>query len=392
MAKKGELEPYLDREHALVKHKLFESYLKRFIMIVGNKMPSLAYVDAFAGPWQSTDPNYLDTSFGRAIEAMEGCSVELAKINGKRPRLRSLLVEADEGAYAHLSAYARSASKATSTVEAWHERFEDCVPRIASWLKPGQKTFSLVDPKAYKNLISPKVLAPLLGNSDVELLINYMWQFINLAIGHADRNEKHHENMLDLYGENYRELAKLPPGEKERALVAEYCKRLKQEAARLGAKRLWVSAFPVEYAFRDGTKYYLVYVTHSSRGLVAFMEASDEALKEQASIKMYVGQQKREKLTGVSDLFSEIEPPVDSFVPHREHVWLELLPAADDEVVVDEDRWAGLLEHNSCLPSQLQQGLKRLIDRGVLEVVGATSRRTKNFVNWKKSETVRRLV
>ena len=391
MSTKEELEPYMNREHALVKHKLFERYLKSFIMIIGRTRTNLSYIDAFAGPWKSAEPDFSDTSFGRSVDAIEGCSVRLARQTGRRPKFRSLFIESEDEAYQKLDAYANQISKPTATAEAWHAKFQDSVQLIADWIKPNEKAFVLIDPKAYNGLISPSVLAPLLKNPNVEVLINYMWHFITLAIGHTKTNQKHRENMIDLYGDDYEMLASLPIGEKERALVLEYAKRLQKVAGNSDEQRLLVGRFPVEYAFRNGTKYYMVYATHSPRGLVAFSEASEKSLKDQYEIKFIASQQRREQVSSMSDLF-------DGHVPERitkddglEQPWIELLPSPRSEATIDVTVWSKMLEDCDCLPSQLQKGLGGLIKQGLVEVVGASSRRTTNFVHWKNSEVVRRL-
>jgi hypothetical protein len=75
----------------------------------------------------------------------------------------------------------------------------------------------------------------------------------------------------------------------------------------------------------------------------------------------------------------------------RESVWTEMLPTRGSSIVVNSELWADMLEKNDSLPRELQAGLKKLIDKNVVEVVGATTRRRKNFVNWKNSEVVRRI-
>jgi three-Cys-motif partner protein len=359
MSPKEELHPYLNREHALVKHKLFERYFKRFIMILGSR-PNLAYIDAFAGPWLSSDDNYSDTSFGRAVSAIESCTQTLSEKQNKLPRFRSLLIEADESAFSELDAFARRSSKPTATIEAINRRFEDSVREISEWIRPGEKTFVLIDPKAYRGLISPAVLSPLLKNPNVELLINYMWQFINLAIGHRG-NEKHDSNLRDLYGSGYSQFSSLPPDEKEISLIREYRKRLIEESGMRGETRLRAASFPVQYADRIGTKYYLVYVTHSSRGLIAFSEASDEAIEDQKEVQFFVGQKKREEKTGMLDMFHEMHEPQVDLSP-KEDPWLEILRTPNSSITVDQELWANMLERHECLPSQLQMGLKNLLD------------------------------
>ncbi len=74
------LASYAGREQAAVKHFLVDSYLERLIMITAQaKYHRIAYVDGFAGPWKSAREDLGDTSFGRAVEVMKRCRVELAR-------------------------------------------------------------------------------------------------------------------------------------------------------------------------------------------------------------------------------------------------------------------------------------------------------------------------
>jgi hypothetical protein len=58
------------REPAGVKHSLLEGYLPELVYRIGRTWDSFAYVDGFAGPWKTHDPNYADSSFGIAIDAL----------------------------------------------------------------------------------------------------------------------------------------------------------------------------------------------------------------------------------------------------------------------------------------------------------------------------------
>jgi three-Cys-motif partner protein len=97
---------YTDREQALVKHSLLKAYLERLIMITGQRAFSrIAFVDAFAGPWQSSQEDLSDTSFALAVTVMEACRLQLQIKFRRSVRFRALFVEKDQKAYAKLKSF-----------------------------------------------------------------------------------------------------------------------------------------------------------------------------------------------------------------------------------------------------------------------------------------------
>ena len=81
---KVDLANYKDREQAYVKHCLLERYIPDWAYKVGSTWDSLAYIDAFAGPWQTKDPNYADSSFGIAVNALRRCQSSLPPSNNNQ--------------------------------------------------------------------------------------------------------------------------------------------------------------------------------------------------------------------------------------------------------------------------------------------------------------------
>jgi len=63
----------------------------------------------------------------------------------------------------------------------------------------------------------------------------------------------------------------------------------------------------------------------------------------------------------------------------------------DLDVRVDEIRIADMAEECGCLISQLQEALKAMLDSSVLKNIDAKRPRTKNYVNYRKRETIHRL-
>jgi hypothetical protein len=53
---------YQGREQAYVKHVFLERYLERLVHKTASRYDHLVYVDGFAGPWQSANEQFQDTS------------------------------------------------------------------------------------------------------------------------------------------------------------------------------------------------------------------------------------------------------------------------------------------------------------------------------------------
>src|SRR5947208_266112 len=96
------LEDYVGREQAYVKHIFLERYLETLFHKTGSTYPHIVYVDGFAGPWQSADENFEDTSFGVALSALRNAKASLQQ-RGRNVKMTALLVEQNHSAYARLA-------------------------------------------------------------------------------------------------------------------------------------------------------------------------------------------------------------------------------------------------------------------------------------------------
>jgi three-Cys-motif partner protein len=391
---RDKLAPYAGREQASVKHFLLESYLSRLIMITARaRFQRIAYVDAFAGPWKSAREDLSDTSFAKAIDVMEGCRVELARRFGRSVTFRALFVERDADRYAQLKRFSDTRSTSRLEITTINEDFAESSASVAGWIRADEMAFVLIDPTGWKDVIAPTTLAPLLRMRNVEMLINVMWNFINLATGHANQEQ----NLKDIFGEEYQTLVAQGSVSGGQNWMLAYLRRLKMAAGDSGSDtRLRAAWFPVEFPTKDRIFYYLTYVTHHVKGMIVFLQESEKALRYQQEVKFVVKQKRRETATGMVDIFGDDLQPNESSSRSaewnaRSH-WLALLPAATSEVHVDEARIADMAEECGCLISRLQAALRRLIEEGVLKNMDARKVRSKNVVNYEKGETIRRLL
>src|SRR6267154_3651249 len=97
-----DLSNYQNREQAYVKHSLLHKYLPELTYRIGTRWDSLVYVDGFAGPWETRDPDYKDSSFGVACEALRRSRLGLRDKWGRDLAVQLILVEQRNKAYTRL--------------------------------------------------------------------------------------------------------------------------------------------------------------------------------------------------------------------------------------------------------------------------------------------------
>ena len=95
------LQDYIGREQSYVKHTFLERYLETLVHKTASTYSHIVYIDGFAGPWQSANEEFQDTSFGIALNALRR-----AKASWKERRvvgMSAFLVERDPEAYKKLA-------------------------------------------------------------------------------------------------------------------------------------------------------------------------------------------------------------------------------------------------------------------------------------------------
>jgi three-Cys-motif partner protein len=96
------LSDYVGREQSFVKHVFLEEYLERLVYKTASAYPHIVYVDGFAGPWQSANEKFKDTSFGIALNALRQAKASW-KQRGRDVKMSAFLVERDATAYRQLA-------------------------------------------------------------------------------------------------------------------------------------------------------------------------------------------------------------------------------------------------------------------------------------------------
>ena len=284
---------YNGREQTYLKHFFLERYLERVAYVIGSTFPNFVYVDGFSGPWKSEDENFQDTSFIIAINKLRSVREGLASKN-VTPSIRCLFIENDPTAFSELQ---RAVSDVTDLeVQVLLGDFEELIPDILEFIG---KSFSLVfiDPTGWTGFGLNRI-KPILEHDPGEVLVNFMYDFINRFIG----DPQHAESFNDLMGGPV--WKHLPQSERREEETIELYR--KQMCAAGNFKHVtWTRILkPIS----DRSYFYLHYGTRHVKGLREFRSVEKAAVKEQERIRLEAKQLDRVARSGQRELFG-----VDSF-------------------------------------------------------------------------------
>jgi len=104
-------------------------------------------VDGFAGPWQSANEKFEDTSFGVALNALRRAK-ESWKKNARDVRMSAYLVERDPVAYAKLALIPERYPDIT--IKTYSADFLTVLPAILKDIPDDAFAFFLIDPKGWR--------------------------------------------------------------------------------------------------------------------------------------------------------------------------------------------------------------------------------------------------
>lgn len=288
---------------AYIKHCLLQEYLPSWAYKVGHAWDSLVYVDGFAGPWETTDPDYADSSFGVAIESLQQCQTGLSD-KGRKLTMAAILVERDSQRHAQLQVYARKKARPHFQIYPLAGKFVDRIADIDQIVRretPRPFKFVLLDPKGWADIPMAK-LQHFLHSRGCEVLVNLMTKHIIRFLEAQDRAPSY----LNLFGrpDVLETLKRAKPGEKMDVAVREYCRSLKLLC---GFK--YVSSAIVLEPDRKGIRYFLVYATNAPDGIEVFKGAELRAARIQEAVR----DEHRIRKTGQPDLTFGDELPFSSF-------------------------------------------------------------------------------
>lgn len=297
-----ELDKYVGREQAFIKHSLLRTYFSGLIHKIVSTYDEFVYVDGFSGPWESSDERFGDTSFGISLAEMTKAKQAWAS-RGRTIRMRALLVEKRQKAFKDLLTI--PSCFPDIEIEPFHGEFVALVPTLLERIPKGAFSFLFIDPKGWR--VDMNGIAPLLKLRNCEVLFNFMFEFINRA---ASMSEEATVQGLDklILAQGWRRKLEVAKATAERTL-AEVRKDILVEAfsdtmRSVGCYK-FVAETPIFRPQKDRTLYSLIYATRRSPGIAVFRKAQIETLVKQENVRTSM---RKAKTHGEqSELFGQVE-------------------------------------------------------------------------------------
>ena len=289
---------YRGREQTYLKHYFLENYLERLVWNVGSFAKEFVYFDGFAGPWRSKDEDFEDTSPVIAIRKLSEVRLRLGQI-GRWVKIRCIFVESNRSAFQDLQRAIRVAKDIS--VETTRSSFIDALPTILPSLG-NAFTLTFIDPTGWTGF-PLQLLRPLLERRSGEVIVNFMFDFINRFI-EAPQPELE-KSLNDLFGgPGWKVL--LEREDREAAILDFYRERL-----RTSGNLRYVTATRIRKPQHDRAYFHLVYATGHPKGLVEFRRVEQSAAEEEEKGRLHRQQLERTRKTGTGELFT-VEQTMES--------------------------------------------------------------------------------
>ncbi len=298
------LTDYAGREQSYVKHVFLENYLEALAHKIGSTYSHIVYVDGFAGPWQSANERFEDTSFGIALSQLRNAK-ESWKQLGHNVQMSAHLVERDATAYARLAEVPRRFPDVS--VSTYLGDFVGLIPTILKVIPSDAFAFFFIDPKGWR--IPLQRLTPLLSRANSEVIFNFMFDFINRAVNISDANIVAGLNELIPYGDWRGKITEaetqgggnLTPEARKTVVVGAFTESL----GKLGNYR-FVAETTILRPLKDRPLYCLCYATRHPRGIEVFRDCQIKALQEQSATRAAVKLQHAATTSGQAEMFESL--------------------------------------------------------------------------------------
>ena len=297
------LSDYTGREQSYVKHIFLERYIETLVHKTASIYPHIVFVDGFAGPWQSANEKFEDTSFGIALNALRRAKASWKE--RRDVRMSAFLVERDRDAYKKLVLV--PARYQDISIKTYSADFLTVLPCILADIPAGAFAFFLIDPKGWR--IALNALAPMLVTANSEVIFNFMFDFINRAASIKDPAVVSGLDELMPYGDWRAELAKaertrpggLTPDERKAILVEAFSKSLRQ----LGRYE-YVAETTILRPLKDRPLYCLFYATRHHTGIEVFRDCQVKTLMEQSKTRAATKVKHAETSSGQKEIFQSL--------------------------------------------------------------------------------------
>jgi three-Cys-motif partner protein len=296
---------YFGREQTKAKHFILKRYLQALAFKVLH-FSDLTYVDGFSGPWETRQDDFADSSFMIAIDVLKDAQRRLAAM-GKRRRIKCFLCERDPEAYEKLATAVAShhEPKQNFEIETHGGAFTDAIPRVSSFIG---NSFALIfiDPTGWTGY-NFDLIQPILTARKTEVLINYMYDFINRAVSMPDAATVRSFDGI-LGGPGWEDRLDPDLAAIDRGMAVE--KLFRQTLANVGQFKFVVST-KIYRPTIDRPNFFLTYGTKDEAGLDTFRKTEYKALQQQAVDRSAAKVRKRENESGSVDMFGGLDSAIE---------------------------------------------------------------------------------
>ncbi|MDP1652552.1 MAG: three-Cys-motif partner protein TcmP [Rhodocyclaceae bacterium] len=382
---------YRGREHSRIKHELLKGYLQKLLLIVGTSgTREITYVDCFAGPWGCDDGDSMaGTSIAISLDILKGVRDTLAAppYRISNLKLRAVYVEEQKGRHARLAEYLKTSAPPGIECHSLRGDYSALQDDILSLCGRGF-AFFFIDPLGWTD-VSISRLSKLAKRQRSELLITFMYDFLNRFVDVPELNKQVTDMLGALDDSDRKKLAGCLPKDREAWIVNRYRERLKVAADLGDREKPRAYHAVIKDKDKNRTKYHMVYITRHPKGIIEFAGQSENV----DFIQRVVRVQTAREASGQDDFFApeeEAEQLNDGRVQPEavKHYWLSLLDTEarpfDDTVLAD------MLEDTGWQISDFQQSFGCLLSQGKVENIDARGKRQKYFVHFDKAERLRR--
>jgi len=299
------VEYYKDREQTYLKHLFLERYLETVAYHIGYSHKEFAYVDCFSGPWHTWDEELGDTSIRIALDRLNSVRNGLAQ-QKRYPTIRAIFVEKSAAAFASLEQALQEHRGDIKTL-ALPGTFEENIARILDQVG-STFAFFFVDPTGWSGF-SMDNLRPILKRANGEVMINFMYDFINRFLGFQDAAN---EGSLDrCFGtKTWRSIREA--SDRESALVNLY-----MEQVRATGGFPYVTSSRILKPLQDRAYFHLIYATRNPKGVEEFRNVERKVVTAQENIRATAQREDREKRSGQPEFEFATDGPSSAFQAER---------------------------------------------------------------------------
>jgi three-Cys-motif partner protein len=373
---------YVGREQSYVKHVFLEQYLEALAHKTASTFSQIVYVDGYAGPWQSANERFEDTSFGIALNALRRARASW-KQRGRDVQMSAFLVERDRQAYKHLEQI--PGRYPDIGVKTYSADFLSVMPAILNDMPANAFAFFLIDPKGWR--IPLTQLSPILSRRNSETIFNFMFDFINRAANIKDPAMLSGLNDLIPFGDWRSKLEAAErdhpggadPDVRKRILVDAFARSL----AQLGVYK-YVAETTVLRPLKDRPLYCLFYATRHHTGIEVFRDCQVKTLLEQARTRAAVKIQHAAASSGQREFFeslhdmgpNELTTFLEAERREAETTVLQLVPQGPESIL-----------YGSLWPRVLARHVVKISDVNKIAAQMRTDNRL-SFPDWEKGKRV----